>query len=333
MKFAVATYGSRHIGMLLAHLESLYQSHPGVLVEVYHQDLPAHLSDAIAKTYPNVSWVETAFDFTRDRIQRISSKTLAWEQALRRQPTNEKLILLDVDTLVIRDLSQVVAGEDWDVLFTWKDEQFVLNTGVLVCRVNAAARAFFTAWKERTLAILSDPERYRVANDSRNPFGASDQMALHELLGYRLGRTNYEVPVEGGAARLRGVPCAILNETNSCPVSEQTHVIHYKGGWQPILLDGRRFTKHRRREACDEMYRLYLATFRSGLERVKAATGLALSADDFHIAIPGYVDSRSPLRRRVLYIGHLLRDYVRTFQELAAGAARVAARRLSSCRS
>ncbi|MGV3531518.1 MAG: hypothetical protein ACO1QR_04055, partial [Chthoniobacteraceae bacterium] len=316
MKFAVATYGSRHIGMLLAHLESLHRSHPGTLVEVYHQDLPANLSDAIAKTYPNVSWVETAFDFTRDRIQRISSKTLAWEQALRRQPADEKLILLDVDTLVIRDLSPVVAGDDWDVLFTWKDEQFVLNTGVLVCRVNAATRAFFTVWKEHTLGILSDPARYEVANDSRNPYGASDQMALHEVLGYELGRTDYEVAVEGGPARLRGVPCAVLNETNSCPVTEQTHVIHYKGGWQPILLDGRRFTKHRPREACDEMYRLYLSTFRSGLDRVKAATGLDLSATDFHIAVPAYVNSGNGFGRRVLYIGHLLRDYVRTFQEL-----------------
>ena len=72
---------------------------------------------------------------------------------------------------------------------------------------------------------------------------------------------------------------------------------------------------------------------RAGLERVKAATGLDLSARDFHVAIPSYVDSESPVSRRVLYIGHLLRDYVRTFQELAAGAARVAARRLPLCRS
>lgn len=333
MKFAVATYGGRHIGMLLAHLESLHRTHPTSSVEVYHQDLPHGLCAAIAKTYPAVSWVETAFDFKGDRIQRISSKTLAWEQALRRQPEGETLALLDVDTLVVRDLRPVLTGEDWDVVFTWKDEQFVLNTGVLVCRANAASRAFFEAWREHTLAILSDPDRYRLANDSRQPYGASDQMALHELLGFQLGRTDYVAAVGAEQARFRGVPCAVLNETNSCPVTETTHLIHYKGGWQPILLDGRRFTKHRPRAACQEMYRLYLATFRGALERVGKATGRAFRPEDFHIAIPGYVDSPGPFRRRVLYIGHLLRDYVRTFQELAAGAARVAARRLPLCRS
>ena len=145
--------------------------------------------------------------------------------------------------------------------------------------------------------------------------------------------TDYAIQAGGEQVRLRGVPCAVLNETNSCPITERTHIVHYKGGWQPILLDGRRFTKHRRREACEEMYGVYLSTFRAGLERVRVATGIGWTADDFHIAVPRYVDSAGSLTRRILYIGHLVRDYVRTFQELAAGAARVAARRLPLCRS
>jgi hypothetical protein len=36
--------------------------------------------------------------------------------------------------------------------------------------------------------------------------------------------------------------CARLNEINSGPLREQTHVVHYKGGWQRILLDGRPFS-------------------------------------------------------------------------------------------
>ncbi len=319
--------------MLLAHLESLSQTHPGVPVEVYHQDLPGDRCDAIAKTYPKVTWVETKFDFTGDRVQRISSKTLAWEQALRRQRDGETLVLLDVDTLVIRDLAAVLAGDDWDVVFTWKDERFVLNTGVLVCRTGAGSRAFFQAWRERTLAILSDTERYRLANDVRQPYGASDQMALHELLGFQLGRAEYLAKVGAEQVRLKGVPCAVLNETNSSPITEATHVIHYKGGWQPILLDGRRFTAQRSRAACDEMYRLYLGTFRGALGRVQEVTGRTFSPGDFHVTIPSYLDAPHALSRRVLYTGHLLRDYVRSFQELATGASRVAARRLSLCRS
>ena len=66
---------------------------------------------------------------------------------------------------------------------------------------------FFTAWREHTLAILSDPDRYRVANDATQPYGASDQMALHEMIGFRLGTTDYAIRAGGEQVRLRGMEC------------------------------------------------------------------------------------------------------------------------------
>jgi hypothetical protein len=331
--FLVATYGSKHLGMLLAHLHAIRRTHPDAKIEVYHQDWPAPQGDAIRRAHPEVRFIETRFDFAGDRILRISTKTLAWEQAALAQPDGEEVCLLDVDTLVCRSLAPFFAEAPFDVLFTWKEGGFVLNTGVLLCRMNSASRAFFPRWREETLAILRDPERFRRANDPREPFGAADQMALHEMLGYRAGQTRYEITIAGERVRLRGEPCEVLNETRSCPITERTHIIHFKGGWQPILLEGRRFTRHRTRADCWEMYRFYLDTFREALGRMNAALGADWHPRDFRLHVPRYVAQPRPLARGILYAAHVAGAWLRELRDLARGFLRLLSRKLKPCRS
>ena len=158
MKFVVATYGGKHAGMLLAHLHAIQGTHPGAEVEVYHQDLPPPIVEALIKSHSSVRWTETKFDFAADKILRISSKTLAWEFAMRRQPEGETVCLLDVDTLVRKDLRPFFADEGIDVIFTCKPGGFVLNTGVLLCRINPRTRAFFERWRSETIGILQDAD-------------------------------------------------------------------------------------------------------------------------------------------------------------------------------
>lgn len=333
MTFLVATYGAKHLGMLLAHLHALRRTHPAAKIEVYYQDWSTAQGDAIRRAHLEVTFIETHFDFANDRILRISSKTLAWEQAALRRPEGEDFCLLDVDTLVCKSLAPFFAEADFDVLFTWKESGFVLNTGVLLCRMNAATRAFFPHWREETLAILRDPARFRRANDPHEPFGAADQMALHEMLGYRAAQTRYAIDIGGERVRFRGEPCEMLNETRSCPITERTHIIHFKGGWQPILLDGRRFSRHRSRADCWEMYRYYLDTFREALDRLNATLGARWQPRDFHLHIPRYFDEPRPWRQRLLYLGHVVRDYVQEALALSRGAMRLLSRKLKLCRS
>ncbi len=319
--------------MLLAHLHSIARTHRDATIEVRHQDLPAAQLDALVRAHPRVRFLTTHFDFTRDRIQRISSKTLAWEQAALAQSDDEEACFLDVDTLVCRDLRPYFSDPECDVVFTYKDDGFVLNTGVLLCRLNAASRAFFQSWREATLAILRDAERFARANDPRLPFGAADQMALHEMLGYRAGETRYEVEIAGQRVRFRGEPCAVLNETRCAPITTHTHLLHFKGGWQPILLDGWRFTRNRPRAACAEMYLFYLATFSEALAHLNATLGTRWQPREFGIHLPRYLARQNPRWQRLGYALHSAAALAREGADFARRALRLASRKLHLCRT
>jgi hypothetical protein len=285
MRFIVANYGSRHAGMLLAFLQSVAVSHPAAKVAVYWQDMPARLIGAIRAAFPSVDFVETAFDFAGDPVSRIASKVLCWSRAAEEFAGEEKLVFADADTLVRRDLAPFFAEHAAEVIFTHKpDESAPLNTGVMLARGGPATAEFFRAWRERTFDVLRSPELLRQATNPALPYAAPDQMSFFQLLGYERGRTDYTV----GAARAHAELCSRLNETNSRPLADDIHVIHYKAGWQQILLRGRPFSKWRPRVASWEMLTFFLETFRAALARANASTGDAFTARDFGIAWPWY---------------------------------------------
>jgi hypothetical protein len=143
------------------------------------------------------------------------------------------------------------------------------------------------------LEILRTPDRYRQANDYSLGYGAADQMALWELLGYARERTHYEIPAGDETVRLRPEPCAVLNETNSVPITSDKYILHYKGGWQPILLEGRPFTKNRPRTSSWPMFAFYLETFQEALDRLNAATGNRFAPQDFGIVVPFYFHEKT----------------------------------------
>lgn len=294
-RFIVANYGTRHAGMLLAHLQSVATSHPHARQSVYWQDIPAHLIDPLRAAFPKVDWVQTTFDFDRDPLQRISSKVLCWARAAEEHATEPALVFCDSDILVCRDLATFFTPDPADVVFTTKPEKVPLNSGVMLARGGPGATAFFRAWRDATIAILKDPAQFAQANDPAQPYGGTDQMSLYQLLHYTRDResftvrcTNSDPPVE---ARLRAEPCARLNETNSRPITnggEDIHAIHYKGGWQRILLDGRPFSRFRPRAASWEMFTIFMQTMIEALQRVHAATGKKFTMRDFGIQQPWY---------------------------------------------
>jgi hypothetical protein len=286
LRFIVANYGSRHAGMLLAHLESVARSHPAARVGVLWQDMPARLIWAVRAAFPGVDFVETKFDFAGDPLQRISSKVLCWARAAEDFASENDLVFADGDTLVRRDLAGFF-GDDVDIVFTVKPENVPLNSGVvLACGPGVAE--FMRAWRDATMRILRTPELFAQANDQSQPYGGTDQMSLHQLIGYERGRALYEIQCDGRTVRLRAEPCARLNETNSRPLSDEICVVHYKAGWQQVLLNGRPFSKWRPRAESWEMLTLFLETFTAALARANAATGDTLTARDFGIRWPWY---------------------------------------------
>jgi hypothetical protein len=287
MRFIVASYGPRHVGMLLTHLHSIARSHPSARVAVYWQDIPERLLDPVRQLFPNVDFIRTEFDLSSDFLQRISSKLNAWCRAVSDHAYEPEICLADVDTLVLRDLSSFFKDAA-QIVFTDKPEKSPLNSGVILARGGEAASAFFRLWNERTLEILRTPELRRQANDYSLHYGGGDQMALYQMLGYERGRVDYEVTVEGHRVAVRCEPCAVLNETNSLPINDRMHIIHFKSGWQPILLDGKPFTRNRPREKSWEMFTLYLTRFSEALTALNTAAGTHFTARDFNVVIPSY---------------------------------------------
>lgn len=292
MRFIVANYGPRHVGMLLAHLQSVAQTHPQAAVSVYWQDLPAAVIDALRAAFSQVDFIETALRFDRDQLQRISSKVRCWTRAI--EEHSGELVFADSDTLVRGDLSGYLAKREVDLVFTTKTEERVpLNTGVMLTTANAASRTFFRRWSEETEHILKTPELFAQANDRSLPYGGTDQMSFQRIVGYERTRESYTVPIEDQCVRLHAEPCAVLNETNSRPLSTPEgrliRVVHYKGGWQRILLDGRPFSPARPRQSSWEMLAFFFETFASALARVNAAAQRNFTARDFGIVWPWYL--------------------------------------------
>jgi len=293
VKFIVASYGAKHVGMLLTHLHSISRSHPEARASIYWQDIPAPQIDALRATFPRYDFHRTAFDFSSDFLLRISSKVHSWCRAAEEHAKEPRPCLADVDTLVLRDLSTFFDEDAADVVFTHKPDRTALNTGVLLAHGRPAATAFFREWRDRTLHICRTPELYAQANDYSLGYGAADQMALWQMLGYERGRADYEITCGDERVHLRGKPCAVLNETNSLPVTAEKHILHYKAGWQLILLQGRPFTRNRPRETSWPMFALYLTRFREALDALNAAAGTRFTAQDFGIVIPFYYEEQT----------------------------------------
>ncbi len=291
VRFVVANYGSRHAGLLLAHLHSVARSHPDAAISVYWQDVPGELRAALQRVAPRADFIQTAYDFDADPLQRISSKVLCWARAAEEHANESRLIFCDTDTLVRQKLDDFFLDDEWDVTITAKPERVPLNSGVILARGGQAARAFFQAWRDETIHILQTPELFAQANDQTQPYGGTDQMSLYRMLPFRDGASRYEIASSGGNARVRVVPCATLNETNSRPLTPETHIVHYKAGWQRILLDGRPFSRFRPRAESWEMLGLFLETFSEALAIVNAGGGRRLTPADFGISWPWYYQS------------------------------------------
>jgi hypothetical protein len=163
-----------------------------------------------------------------------------------------------------------------------------LNSGVILARGGPATTAFFRAWREETLNILRTPDLFAKANDPSQPFGGPDQMSLYRLLSYKIDTTRYVIRCGDNEVRLRAEPCARLNETNSRALSDEIHIVHYKAGWQRILLDGRPFSRFRPRVKSWQMLDFFLTTFADALRRANEITGRRHTAADFGIRWPWY---------------------------------------------
>ncbi len=269
--YATSVCGARYAGFLGPWLESLARCYPdGRRALVIHDDVPAVELTALAAAYPWCRFEARAMPRGRDIRHAIPRKIHAWLEAAR-LVGDAPIVLLDCDALVRRPLDHLFDGT-WDVLYTWKDELFPINTGVMAGRTGAALARVLETMLPRIESIIACPEEFARAVGSS---GAVDQHALREIIGWCNydGLSERAVRASDGALtlRFRGAPCRLYNETNCRPIDGSLAVIHYKTGWHPILLEGAAFTRNRPASACGEMFRHWHALEAASSERAARA--------------------------------------------------------------
>jgi len=251
--FVTTIYGSRHLPFLAPHLLSVLNSNPGKKEIVLWDDLPSDQINLIQQCFPLVSFIHMQERIQGTIDQKISRKLNYWLQACKLFP-DTKIVFIDTDTLVLKSIENLISGS-YDFLFTWKDEVYPINTGVIAVRNGKRVLPIITEWVTRIEKIISNQQDLNLALVRS---GAADQHALREIIGY----INYDRPfirqINGEEYLFRGVNCQLLNETNCSVISEDTHVIHYKGGWHPLILEKKGYSVNRPKERCQEMHLKWL---------------------------------------------------------------------------
>jgi hypothetical protein len=272
--FATAVYGADYARFLAPHLLCVSEAHPEARICVLWRDVPEREIEPLRRAFPQAEFRELDEPIEGDLHQRIGRKLRAWTALCELHPA-DRIVLLDCDALVARPIHRFF-DDDADVVFTWKDEPFVLNTGVMIFRSGETAVPFFREWTQRCEAIVADPPALRRACAQS---GAADQHSLREMIGFANYDGRFDRDIAGRKTALRGVPCRLLNETNSVPISDDTHVIHYKAGWRPILFEGARERPGRPAELCGPMLDFFRnATARAERHVARAAVASACSA-------------------------------------------------------
>jgi len=253
MKFIVVIYGDKYLPLLWVNLSSIEKAHPNDSVTVLYEDIKEHEVTILRDRFLTYEFIKgyNIIDF-KDPLKRIPLKLRYWFKACQLYP-GERLCFLDCDTLVYSNIKDFLK-EDFDVLYTWKENSFPLNTGVVVVKNNRKAGLFMEHWLECTESIIKDPYELKVAIQ-RN--GAADQHALFKILNSVSYDNCLDRNIKDEMIRFKGVNTRYLNETSSGPITNDTHIIHYKAGWHPIILDEAPFTENRPRDACKDMLSLW----------------------------------------------------------------------------
>ena len=246
-------------------LESLKRSHPADQIFVLHEDILEDDLAVIKKYYREVKFisVKRSLNYTKPQ-ELIPAKLTFYAQYLKKFEENEIVCIIDVDTLVYKNISELIK-KDFDLIYTWKNERIYLNTGVLIVRNSERVRKFFEYWNNKTRDIIDNDQRLAEAIER---MGAADQQSLADLLSdldyLKGGKIRYEF----GELKFLGYDCKWLNQTNSVPVSSGSYIFHYKAGWKSILLEEGEYTSKRPKSTSIQMKELWEDLFNDANENM-----------------------------------------------------------------
>lgn len=146
-----------------------------------------------------------------------------WAAAVAGAPDGIEMLLMDVDTFVVRPLDDIFDGTHFDFAYTEREtgaSLFPLNAGVILVRVSERVRAFMELWRSENRKMLTDPLYHRPWN---RKYAGINQAALGKVLESRAA-------ADLGVAVAR-LPCAEWNCEDSAWTQfdpARTRIVHLK---------------------------------------------------------------------------------------------------------
>lgn len=150
-----------------------------------------------------------------------------WARLVSGAPEGTRLVLMDVDIMVLRSLDDVWA-RDFDFAYTTKTARLPFNAGVVFLRVTDPVRAFVTEWAAENQRLLRQNPNKASSHGWRQQYGGINQGALAHTLG-----------TLGSTLRVDTLPCAEWNcEDSSWATYDQavTRIVHVKGALRSACL-------------------------------------------------------------------------------------------------
>lgn len=256
MIFYTVIFNDEYIPYLKVLIESINQNTKDSVIYVGYDGL----SSIPIVPYDNVIFKNYKFDFKLNDSYCITpGRKLSFLHEFVKEFDYSRFVFIDCDMLVLKSLDTIFNCCDFNIGYTYKTEedeglQYLINTGITL--YNNCPIEFFSDWKTLTDSIQSNDASNKAA---RLEWGAADQAAFASMMGYNRKDISSGNVINKNNIKFIGFPCKVLNETRCTNITVDTHVIHYKSGWRPILKDGN-FTNNRPKIKCQKMYDLWIKT-------------------------------------------------------------------------
>lgn len=252
-------FSENYLGPFIQSLIDIYKD--DFHLTLTHSNVKNEQLDKVKNKVKNLTLVESTKGHLKQNPLIPAHKIEeSWTPTLDKLGEGERIVLIDCDTVIIKPIDRFF-DFDFDLAYTFYKDHFApygtpsmmktskgrnrINTGVMLCKNSDPLKKFFQEYLRRVENFL----------DAGSPLGgeflATDQDALMWMLSN--GGLDWERPyldlinLEWSAIyendqaktyklKVKTFSCKELNEPESIgEPTEETHIIHYKGGWRDVI--------------------------------------------------------------------------------------------------
>lgn len=213
------------------------------------------------------------------------------------EKTNEDIIFLDCDMIVLRDLHDAFKM-DFDIALTVNGTGSIpYNGGAVFCRNTSAARDFIRLWNKCNHELYNDTKKHLKW---RMKYAGMNQAALGYMLETNAVRVtditseHKQIKAFESLVNIKRLPCSIWNvcKNDWRNMNDKMYILHVKSALRTAVLDPR---------ANAIYYRMFSAAIKAW-RRMAFEAGVIKSAEGAELyEVPPYIASLKMLRNSNRY--------------------------------